>query len=358
MQDFFHPLLAVFSTPHESYSTALILILILITVGLPLLLDFLVDFLCLAFPLQCFIFFAPITSFFLLLFSPITIFFLKLIWFISPKETLKESSSLRVREKILEIFHESELSPYLDPNDQKLILSMLSFKERIAREVMVPRIDMFSLPAETTIEEAAKSILKQGYSRIPVYKETVDNIAGVLHYKDVLKLYAKVSQKEELEQKLTAPIESLLKPVLYTPETKKISTLLQEFRNKQMHLAIVVDEYGGTEGIVTIEDILEELVGEIADEYDIDEEVLFSALPGGAWIVDAKMSIIDIQEELGITIPQNPEYDTLGGYIVHRAGYIPAKGWKIHQDTFDIEVLSSNDRSIDKIRIVPHELSE
>jgi CBS domain containing-hemolysin-like protein len=139
--------------------------------------------------------------------------------------------------------------------------------------------------------------------------------------------------------------------VLYTPETKKISQLLQEFRSKQIHLAIVVDEYGGTEGIVTIEDILEELVGEIADEYDINEEVMYSAMPSGGWIVDAKMSILDIDEELGIKIPHSPEYDTIGGYIFHRAGSIPSKGWKIHQDEFGLEILSSNDRSIGKIKI-------
>ena len=155
---------------------------------------------------------------------------------------------------------------------------------------------------------------------------------------------------------LDTPIEKIAKPILYTPETKKISSLLQEFRSKQIHLAIVVDEYGGTEGIVTIEDILEELVGEIADEYDIAEEVLFTPLPDGGWIVDAKMSIIDIEEELGVKIPQGPEYDTIGGYIFHRAGAIPLKGWRIHHDEFDLEVLSSSERSIEKIRITPHKI--
>ena len=135
---------------------------------------------------------------------------------------------------------------------------------------------------------------------------------------------------------------------------EKISQLLQEFRHKQIHLAIVVDEWGGTEGIVTIEDVLEELVGEISDEYDTSSELLYTKSPSGDWIVDAKMSIIDILEDLNISIPQGPEYDTIGGYIFHRAGTIPSKGWKIHHDDFELEVLGSNERAIEKIRITPH----
>lgn len=258
-----------------------------------------------------------------------------------------------MRGKILQLLHDSDLGPYFDQSDKKLLSSVVSFKERIAREVMVPRIDLFSLPVDTTLQEATESFLAQGYSRIPVYRESVDNIIGVLLFKDVLKQYARAFSDAELEKRRTDTIERLLKPVLYTPETKKISQLLQEFRSRQIHLAIVVDEWGGTEGIITIEDILEELVGEIADEYDIDEEIMFSVLPGGGWVVDGKMNILDIEEELGIKIPQSPEYDTLGGYIVHRAGAIPSKGWRIHHDEFDLEVLSSDERAVDKIRITP-----
>jgi CBS domain containing-hemolysin-like protein len=181
----------------------------------------------------------------------------------------------------------------------------------------------------------------------------MDNIVGVILYKDVMEYYFNCIEKKETSP-LETPLEKLLKPVIYTPETKKISHLLQEIRSHQIHLAIVVDEYGGTEGIVTIEDILEELVGEIADEYDIiDEEKLYMPYPAGGWIVDAKMTIIDIEKELGIFIPQSPEYDTLGGFVFHRAGTIPSKGWKIHNDNFDLEVLSSSARSLEKIILIP-----
>lgn len=293
----------------------------------------------------------PIVSILLYLTWPLTRFFYLLLKKNFPPKEMKEITSLRMRDKILEMLQDPEFAPYLDIHDQKLILSFVSFKERIAREVMVPRIDMFSLPAETPIRETAKSFLTERYSRIPVYEESVDNIIGVLYYKDVLNLYAKSIDEKKPVPELDQPIQKLVKPVVYTPETKKISHLLQEFRVKQIHMAIVVDEYGGTEGIVTIEDILEELVGEIADEYDREEEALYTMLPTGGWIIDAKMSIVDIEEELGINIPQSPEYDTLGGYIFHKAGAIPTKGWRLHQDDFDIEILSSDERSIDKVRI-------
>lgn len=290
-----------------------------------------------------------IASLILIIFWPIALLLYKILNLLLPSS--KETTTFLIKDKILEILHDSEFAPYLDPNDQKLILSVISFKERNAREVMVPRIDMYTLSSTTSIQEAAKQFLEEGYSRIPVWKENVDNIIGTLYYKDLFRSYFNAS---ESPKELEGSIEHLLKPIVYAPETKKISQLLQEFRNKQIHLAIVVDEYGGTEGIVTIEDILEQLVGEIGDEYDWGEEALFTVLPSGGWILDAKMTIIDIENELGISIPQSPEYDTIGGYIFHKAGSIPTKGWRLHQDDFELEVLSSSERTVEKIKIVPH----
>lgn len=290
-----------------------------------------------------------IASLILLIFWPIGILLYKLLHGLLPPSS--ETRTFSIKDKILEILHDTEFAPFLDPNDQKLILSVISFKERIAREVMVPRINMYTLSSAISIKEAAKRFLEEGYSRIPVWKENVDNIIGTLYYKDLFKSYFNSSgSPKELE----GSIEHLLKPIVYAPETKKITQLLQEFRSKQIHLAIVVDEYGGTEGIVTIEDILEELVGEIGDEYDWGEEALFTVLPSGGWIVDAKMTILDIEDELGISIPQSPEYDTVGGYIFHKAGAIPSKGWRLHQDDFELEVLSSSERMVGKIKLVPH----
>ncbi len=315
-----------------------------LTVGLWLVFEYAVQLFATAKPQFFFRLVAPLASLILTLFSPLSALLLNFLKRTIPKQKTPYGA-VKVRDKILEILQESELP--LDDNEQKLILSIASFKDRMAREVMVPRIDVFSLPSDTTLHEAIDHFLKEGYSRIPIYQGTVDRIIGVLLYKDILKHALNKSASQD-------SIEKLIKPVLYTPETKRISNLLQEFRSKQIHLAIVVDEYGGTEGIVTIEDILEELVGEIADEYDIEQQLLFSTLPAGGWIVDAKMGIVDIEEDLGVKIPPSPEYDTIGGYIFHRAGAIPSKGWRIHLDDYDIEVLSSDERSIEKIRITPH----
>ncbi len=351
VQDPFLRAFKVFDQHQISFDTLWMLVIAAIIISISLITDMLMKFFATAKADLCFKTISPIGSVFLSLFSPLTALFLHMLQTFFPSKNSEKEPHDTIRDKILEVLYESELTPHLDPQERKLILSVASFKERIAREIMVPRLDVFSVAEDSSLQEAAETFLKEGYSRIPVYQESVDHIIGVLLYKDVLSAYAR---KEQI--RLTN-IKPLTKAVLYTPETKKISELLQEFRSKQIHLAIVVDEWGGTAGIVTIEDILEELVGEIGDEYDPAQETLFSVLPSGGWIVDARMGILDIEKELGIQIPPNPEYDTIGGYIFHRAGSIPSKGWRLHHDDFDIEILSSDDRSIEKIRITPH-LSE
>lgn len=278
---------------------------------------------------------------------PVILIYIKTREFFSPQQKNIEKSSFKLKDKLADYLEESELAKYLDKTEAKLIHTMVSFKDRIVREVMVPRIDVFTLSSETSIKEAARHFLAEGYSRIPVHKENIDKIVGILLYKDILAVYANNDSAEALSK----TIEHLAKPALYTPETKKIAQLLQEFKSKQTHLAVVVDEYGGTEGIVTIEDILEELVGEIEDEHDVQEVKHYSSLPSGGWVVDAKMNILDLEEELGIKIPQSVEYDTIGGFIFHKTGSIPGKGWKAHLDNVDLEILSSDERSIQKIKI-------
>ena len=328
--------------PHNyTLDTLWIVIIGAIIISISLITDMIMKFIASAAPRFSLKLFSPIASIFMTLLSPMTALFMKLF----PHSRKEEASPPSIRDKILEVLYESELSAHLDPQERKLILSVANFKQRMAREVMVPRIDVTTLPEETTIQEALGIFLKERYSRIPVYKDSIDHISGVLLYKDVLSAYVNSDQ--------AAPIRSLIKSVVYTPETKKIAQLLQEFRSKQLHLAIVVDEYGGTEGIITIEDILEELVGEIADEDDTDQETLFSVLPSGGWIVDARMGILDIEKEIGIKIPTSAEYDTLGGYIYHRAGAIPSRGWRLHHDDFDLEILSSDERSLEKVHIIP-----
>ena len=295
----------------------------------------------------------PIATLFLLLFFPLTALLLKTQRLIFPRYREETERGPKLERKILELVHETDMGEELSLTEQKLICSVATFKDRIVREVMVPRVDIFSLPAEVTIAQAGSDLIKEGYSRIPIYKDSVDEIIGVLHYKDILEALLDPKTFGPPDQ---IPLEKLIKPILYTPETKHISQLLQEFRNKQIHMAIVVDEYGGTEGIVSIEDILEELVGEIADEFDTDDEVPFALHPEKGYIVDAKMSLLDIKRDMNIQIPLGADYETLGGYIVQSCGLIPEKSFTIHHDNFDLEVLSADERAIDKVRITPRKL--
>lgn len=299
-------------------------------------------------------FFAPFSSLFLFLAFPMTFVFLKLFQSFSGTmqfDNINEPER-QAKQEIIDIIHEAELGTEINRQDKTLIESALSFRNRIAREVMVPRVDVFSLPASTSIQKAADLIAAEGYSRTPIYRNSIDEIIGVVMYKDILNKYREYEKSGNDPKIIQAPIESIQKSVLYIPETKKISNLLQEFRKKQMHFAIIVDEYGGTEGIVTIEDILEEIVGEIEDEYD-EEEVLYKRQPDGSWIIDARMSIFDAEEILGINIPQEGDYDTIGGYVFHCTGTIPSKGFVIHQDEFEIEVLASNERVVETVKIKP-----
>ncbi len=295
-----------------------------------------------------------ISSIFLLILFPITAPLIKVLGLFYQKGQEKEQVKREsiTKDKVIEMLQDFGLSRVLDNYDKKVIASLVTFREKVTREIMVPRVDLCCLPVEATVRDAAKIFLEEGYSRIPVYKETLDHILGVLMYKDVMEIYNQ-SDEEGNKKLLQNPLDKLLKPVIYAPENKKISQLFQEFRNKQTHIAIIVNEYGGTEGIVTIEDILEELVGEIEDEYDIEEEKQYWKMPNGSWVVDAKMSIIDLENQLNIKIPHSPEYETIGGYVFHRAGTIPSKGWKIHLDEYELEVLISNERCIEKIRIMP-----
>ncbi len=296
-------------------------------------------------------------SFFLLIFLPLVYPFL--LWSSTSQEPIYFEPYVpkldKVKEKVLDWIYRLDIDEALDDADEKLLRSVMTFKGRLVREVMIPRVDICALPSDTTVQEAAATFLQEGFSRIPIYKETIDHMVGILYFKDLFRLILEEQDQSSVDDSKKAvwqrPIESCAKPVFYTPETRRLSLLLQEFRHKQSHLAIVVDEYGGTEGIITIEDILEEIVGKIADEYDEEEPEPFVAIPQGGWIVDGRMNVNELEDKIGLKIPHEGEYDTVGGYIVHRAGAIPSKGLKIVQDDFEIEVISATERAIEKVKI-------
>jgi putative hemolysin len=304
-------------------------------------------------PEPAFKFTAPYTSFFLFLIFPLSFFFIKLAD-LSLRKAVKIEPLEDLRETIVDIIHSGDITEKLNQSDKKLIESVIQFKDLIVREAMIPRVNLFCLPANISIRQAARALGKEGYSRVPVYRGTIDNIIGMLMYKDILEIYMECEAEKKPWDYLDTAIETVAKSVFYTPETNKVSHLLQEFRNKQMHMAIVVDEYGGTAGVVTIEDLLEEIVGDISDEYDVAEEVLYTPQPGGgSWIVDARMYTKDAEDLFAIEIPQEGDYETIGGYLFHKLGSIPEKGMILNHETFDLEILSSSERSVDKVRITP-----
>lgn len=316
-----------------------------------LFLDYLPRILGVMTPRWTYKFFAPVASLYLILAIPLTWVFMKIssLFFKTDAFHKLHEPLAEAKQEIFDILQQSPLEEKLDPEDRKLIESVIDFRDLLVREVMVPRVDVFSLSADTPVHEAAKLLQEEGYSRTPVYKGTIDEPIGVLMYKDLLATYMEAARQPN-PALLNKPIEEIVKPALFTPETKKISHLLQEFRKKQMHLAIVVDEYGGTEGIISIEDILESIVGEIEDEYD-DSKDLYISLSDGSHIVDGKISLLDLEELLDITLPEEGDFDTLGGYIFHKAGEIPKKGFKIKLDDIDLEVLRVSDRAIEKVKI-------
>lgn len=319
-------------------------------VTLPLTLHLLADIYITRFPSMAIQISSVIASIFVIIFFPCSYLFFRIVkkYARIDKKTMEAK---KLQRKILGMLRDPKLMSQTELHDYKLMSSVTYFRDRIAREIMVPRIQVSFLPSTLTINKAATMFVEEEYSRVPIYKDELDNIIGVLLFKDLFRFYIQAinNQKEDLLEK---PISTLIKPVLYTPETQKISKLLQEFRMHHSHLAIVVDEYGGTEGIVTIEDILEELVGEIADEYDQETSELRKE-PSGAWVVNATMRIVDLEKELKIHIPKSQEYDTIGGYVCHKTGIIPLSGFCMHHDNFDLVVIHSNEKGIEQLRIIP-----
>ncbi len=291
------------------------------------------------------------TSFYLTILFPILYPFLKITQYTYTKQSSTKEHLELIKEKMYDLLRESLPDKNLEANDRLLIESILKFKERIVREVMVPRMDVFALPSTTSIGKAAKILKEENYSRIPIFEDSLDHIKGIVLYKDIFNFFMDSVESNNLDL-LNEPISKLMSKAIYTPETRKISHLMQEFLQKQQHLALVVDEFGAVEGVITIEDLLEEIVGEIEDEYDNEVENLYTQQQN-SWIVNGRMSLFDIEQNCHVKIPRIGDYDTVGGYIIHRAGSIPAPDLKINHDDFVLEVLSTTDRQIKKVRITP-----
>lgn len=203
-------------------------------------------------------------------------------------------------------------------DESEMIQSVLEFDDKMVREIMTPRVDIASIKSNTSIDDLMDLIKEKKYSKIPMYEENIDKIKGIIYAKDILP-YLIGSRPEKIN------ISDFCKDALFIPENKPIDDMLEEFRDKKTQIAIVVDEWGGTAGLVTVEDIVEEVLGEIRDPYDIEND-LFIKKSDNNYAIDAKIGIYDIEEELDIEFPEDRDYDTLGGYIFFSLGKIPDKG--------------------------------
>ena len=228
-----------------------------------------------------------------------------------------------------------------DREERELIPSVIEFGDTIVREVMVPRTDMITLPADATTDDAVDLVLEAGRSRIPLTGENIDDVTGLLYARDLLVLYD--------EDAPSRPARDLAHEAYFVPETKPISELLREMQAKQKHLAIVVDEFGGTAGLVSIEDLLEEIVGEIVDEYD-DEEPMMTPLDSGEYLVDARLDVDDLAELLDVEFPE-AEWDTVGGLVLGLAGRVPEIGESFSYGDIIVTAEDVQGRRIARVRV-------
>lgn len=228
-----------------------------------------------------------------------------------------------------------------DRDERKLISSIIEFGGTIVREVMVPRTDMVTLPAAASTDDAVDLVLEAGRSRIPLTGENIDDIVGLLYARDLLTLYDQAAPPR--------PARDLAHRAYFVPETKAISELLREMQAKQKHLAIVVDEFGGTAGVVTIEDLIEEIVGEIVDEYD-EEETMVVPIGEGEYLVDARLDVDDLADTLNIQFPDE-EWDTVGGLVLGLAGRVPAVGESFEYSDVVLTAEEVQGRRVSRVRV-------
>ncbi|QBG46811.1 HlyC/CorC family transporter [Verrucomicrobia bacterium S94] len=236
----------------------------------------------------------------------------------------------------------------LEEEEREIIRSVFEFGDTVAREIMTPRIDIHGLKDTLSIDECIAEVRESRFSRFPVYHENIDDVVGMVHVKDLLKLIS----SEHSDEKIS--ISQLAKRIEYIPETMPINDVLQLMKKSRSQMVLVVDEYGGTEGLVTMEDVIEELVGEIEDEYDLREKILHRR-PDGSIMVLARMPIYELNEELSARLPESDEYDSLGGYIFSMLGRIPRTGERLNIPGYELRIHSATQRQIQVVHMIPAE---
>ena len=287
---------------------------------------------------------APVISFLMKFLKPLCLIFVNSTSFID-KRLVKKTGTISL----------SDLSTAVDiateegstPEEKNMLKGIASFGEKEVSDIMRPRINMFSLSMETTFEELMPQVIDNGFSRIPVYDKDLDDVKGMLYVKDLLPHLEKRNFKWQ----------ELIRPVFFVPENKKINDLFQDFRTKKIHIAIVVDEYGGTSGLVTLEDIVEEIVGDISDEFDKEpENDNYKKIDNNTYIFKAQISLLDFCKVFAIDDDYfreiEGESDTIAGMILEMEGRIPEVGFKCYYNDFSFEIVESDRKRIIKIKVI------
>jgi len=269
-----------------------------------------------------------------------------MLWFSNRTASLfggRDSTPFVTEEEIKTLVDAGSEEGVIEDEEKEMIYSIFQFGDKVAREIMIPRIDIVALDSETTLELALNTVLAEGHSRIPVYEGSVDRICGLLYAKDLLVVWRDNESKDR-------KVREIMRPAYFVPESKKAGSLLEELQQRKIHMAIVIDEYGGTAGLITIEDLVEEIVGEIQDEYDPDEEAEYEKISDDEYLFDAAIHLDDVSELLDVHLPDE-ESDTLGGYVLGVLGRVPLGGEVFQDKGLEIKVESITGRRIRKVRV-------
>ncbi len=253
----------------------------------------------------------------------------------------EEAGAEQMEQEILTVVSEGEAHGAVDEEEKEMIESVMELDEMQVGQIMTPRTEIVSLPTTATLFEAKDLIAKEGHSRIPVCEESLDNVVGVLYAKDLLNF----DRTDDFDA------TRVMRKVPFVPETKPLRDLLREFRTNKVHIAIVLDEYGGTAGLVTIEDIVEELVGDIADEFEPPAPETMRKIDDDTVELDARVHVKEINDELGVSLPEDESYDTIGGFVISTLGRIPAVNEELQHGNVRICVLDAEPRRVNRLRV-------
>ena len=273
----------------------------------------------------------------------VIVFIVLKLFYLKNKTKIQEKVQNITEEDVKNIVKEGIEKGTIEEGEQQLSHSIFEFTDTTVGEILTPRITVFALEMEKMLEEVWDEIVEQGFSRIPIYDKTIDKIIGILHTKELLKYDRQKDGKVRLKE--------LTKKAFFIPTTKTLVEVLEDFKRKRTHMAIIVDEYGGTEGIVTIEDVIEEIVGEIQDEFDQEDEVI-QQIGEKVYDIRSDISIEEVNDEFEIDIPLSEEYDTISGYIQDELGKVAEEGDQVRGTNFILKVMEVDNKRIEKIRVI------